>query len=440
VASDNPVKISDVFNGLGQPLKTYVAQEDGAYEDLLASGIESGGKLCLLTGSSKTGKTTLYHKVLRERRLEPLIVQCDESLTPEDFWRAPLERVNFQRINSIENSQEAEVSGNAKIGGSFGWKWLAGLIGKMNLGVSKNYSEMEIREKILSEPSPSHLIPLLKKSNTFLVVEDFHYLSVETQRQIFQQWKIFSDEQVSVIVVGTTHHSSDLAHANPDLLGRITQIDLKRWSEDDLYKIAAKGFEFLGRIAPKAAILEIARESVGLPILMQQACAQLFLAKGYRELRKSDSISRFTKTEAYLALHKVASTSYSQFEDWYEKLVAGAREKSRRYNTYEYVLSAFTEDPLKLSLKREDINERLSKLPIADDKRPPQGSITSTLNAIAGIQRRSGFELLEWNKRSKTLYVLEPAFLFYLRWRKERKAPPTMLEFLNSMFTIMIGK
>jgi hypothetical protein len=433
------IRISDVFNGLGQPGKTYVAQENGAYENLLRSGIESGGKLCLLTGSSKTGKTTLYRKILQERKLEALVVRCDETLNAEDFWRCPLEIIDFRRIQSIEKSQEVETSGEAKIGGTIGWNWLAGLIGEITLGVKENHSETKIREKILARPSPSHLIPLLKKSNAFLVVEDFHYLSEETQRQIFQQWKVFTDEQVSVIVVGTTHHASDLAYANPDLLGRIMQIDLKRWVEDDLKKIALKGFEFLEIVAPMPAVQEIARESVGLPIIMQQTCAQLFINKGYYELKKGDSISKFSKMDAYLALHKVASTGYAQFEDWYEKLVTGARKKARRYNTYEFVLSTFIQDPLKFSLKRHELDERLNKLPVQEDKLPPAGSITSTLNAITGIQKRSGFELLEWSQRNKTLYVLEPAFLFYLRWRQERQTSPTILETLSSIISNIFG-
>lgn len=427
------IKISDVFNGLGQPGKTYVAQENGLYENLLRSGIESGGKLCLLTGSSKTGKTTLYRKILLERKLQPLIVRCDETLNAEDFWRCSLEVIDFRRIASIEISQEVETSGETKIGGTIGWDWLAGMIGEISLGVKENHSETKNRERILARPSPLHLIPLLKKSNAFLVVEDFHYLSEETQRKIFQQWKVFTDEQVSVIVVGTTHHASDLAYANSDLLGRITQIDLKRWVEDDLKEIALKGYEFLGITSPVQAIQEIARESVGLPIIMQQTCAQLFIDKGFYQLKRCDSSLKFSKTDAYLALHNVASTSYSQFEDWYEKLVTGARKKARQYNTYEFVLSTFIQDPLQFSLKRHELDERLSKLPLQENKRPPVGSVTSTLNAITGIQQRSGFELLEWSKRNKTLYVLEPAFLFYLRWRQKRKTSPTLIETINSM-------
>ena len=98
-----------------------------------------------------------------------------------------------------------------------------------------------------------------------------------------------------MIVVGTTHHASDLAYANSDLLGRIVQVDLKRWSESDLKKIASRGFKFLGINPPAAVVQEIAKESVGLPIIMQQACAQLFINKGVRTFAHNDRAPPITK-------------------------------------------------------------------------------------------------------------------------------------------------
>lgn len=197
--------------------------------------------------------------------------------------------------------------------------------------------------------------------------------------------------------------------------------------------IALQGFHALGISPPNSVIREIARESVGLPIIMQQSCAQLFIDKGLHAIRRRDSTLKLSKKDALLALHHVASTSYAQFEDWYERLVTGARKRARRYNTYELVLSTFIQNPLQFSLKRHEIDERLSEIPLQEDKRPPGGSVTSTLNAIAGIQKRNGFEILEWSKRDRALYVLEPAFLFYLRWREARTTSPSFLETLNSM-------
>lgn len=211
----------------------------------LASALDAKGKLCLLTGPSKTGKTTLYTRTLERKGLEPITVRCDSSMTSDDFWRQALEKINFERLSALQSSASTKTSGSGKIGATIGWKWLAGLLGEVSVGVEKNMGEIQIREKILSKPSPDHLVPVLKHLPTVLIVEDFHYLDAKTKRNVFQQWKVFVDGEVSVIVVGTTHHAVDLAFANRDLIGRIAQVDLSTWSLDDLEKIAILGFEVL---------------------------------------------------------------------------------------------------------------------------------------------------------------------------------------------------
>ena len=239
------VKITDVFRSLGQPTITYVRREAGKYERLLSGALDVKGQLCLLTGPSKTGKTTLYKRVLEERKVLPLTVRCDGDLTHEQFWRRALEGINFERIKEHNSQQGNNLTTSGKLSGSIGWKWLAGLAGEVSTGLGSTRTEGEVRERIIANPSPAHLVPALKTLPLVLVVEDFHYLATTVQQIIFQQWKTFIDEEVSVIVIGTTHHAIDIATANQDLLGRLCQIDIAQWSIEDLRRILRQGFAYL---------------------------------------------------------------------------------------------------------------------------------------------------------------------------------------------------
>ncbi|WP_379865640.1 hypothetical protein [Marinobacter sp. M5B] len=413
------IPIEQIFSGIGLPEATYVAQDNGGFERQLRQGIKESGTLCLVTGSSKTGKTTLYNKVLAGLGRVPLIVRSDATVDSDEFWKKPLEKVDFNRLREVQDTRSVESKAQAKIGGEVGWKWLAGLIGEVSLGITGKRSESEIREVILSKPSPAHLVPLLKHTNAILVVEDFHYLTEATQQHIFQQWKVFTDEGVSVIVVGTTHHGVDLAYANPDLVGRIQQIDLKRWDNKDLEKIVTKGFEALKISCPPAVSRTLSSESAGLPIITQQASAQLFADKDIEEVKAGAEIN-FSIQNAFDALHHVAVSRYKQFESWYLRLKTGPRKRARKYNTYELILSIFELDPPKFELARHEISERLSKLPVANTSLPPAASVNSTLSALETFQKKNGFELLEWSKKNEAIYILEPAFLFYLRWKEEQ--------------------
>lgn len=427
--------ISDVFNGLGFPKSTYVAQNNGKHENELISGIRERGTLCLLTGSSKTGKTTLYKKVFESLGRAPIIIRCDSTLTSDEFWKKPLETLNFDRLEKIQNSNSVGTSSSAKISGKLGWEWLASILGEVSVGINANRSEFEIKEHILSKPAAIHLVPLLQQSNAVLVVEDFHYLSDDVQKEIFQQWKVFTDEEVSVLVVGTTHHGVDLAYANSDLVGRIRQIDLGRWSINDLQKIAEKGFKKIG-IALDASLLKlISEESSGLPIITQQICAQLFYDKKIQEIDIRESVF-FNKKDIFNSFYNVANSKYKQFESWYTRLIVGPRKNARKYNTYEIILLVFTLDPLTFSLKRHEIDSRIIQLQLKSEEKPPAASINSTLSALKKFQENNGFELLEWSKKEQTIYVLEPSFLFFIRWRKKRKSVPTLHEMLEEIMAI----
>jgi hypothetical protein len=426
------IAIADVFNGGKASSETYVHREKGRYEAELKQGILENGILCLITGSSKTGKTTLYQKVLSELDKEPIRVRCSASLKADDFWSYPLENLDFSRLKTIEEGGTLTTSGAGSVSGTLGWGWLASLKGTVGVSVSDAKAEKEVKDAILAKPSPTHLVPLLKKSNAVLVVEDFHYLTEDVQREVFQQWKIFTDNEVSVIVVGTTHHGVDLATANSDLIGRITHVDLGRWLGTDLETIATKGLKLLN-VANKSLVVNlISEESAGLPILTQQICAQLFIDKGLTEWDPESSIS-FTENDAKKAMHKIAKSRYANFEPWYAQLVQGPRKKARKYDTYKIILALFAQDPPTFNFTRHDIDVRLKAVGLTPSELPPAASINSTLSSLKNFQVKRNFELLEWSKKDNTVYILEPSFLFYLRWRQEKNVDSSIFQMLIKM-------
>jgi len=374
------VKASEIFKTQGQPTITYVSRNEGKYEKILSNAIDSKGLLCLLTGPSKTGKTTLYTQVATSKKLEVLRVRCTINLKASDLWKTALEQVNFEQVKQVQAQSETETNFSGEIGGNIGWSWLAGLTGKVSTAIADKRVESEIRERILAEANPDHLLPILKKLPFLLVIEDFHYLSKKTQLEVFQQWKTFVDNEVSVIVVETTHHSTDIAFSNKDLIGRIAHIELETWELTDLKQIPRQGFQPFGLVIPENLLDLLAQESVGLPIIMQQSCLQILLANGIEELPTSCDLN-LTATTVYKALHQVAVERYSGFANVWDRLCRGPRKKARKYDTYELVLSTFCLDPITFQLPREEIEPRLKELPIDVDKIPPSGSVTSMLKA-----------------------------------------------------------
>lgn len=413
------VRVGDVFRSSGQPTVTYVERSAGRYERDLRSALDAAGQICLLTGASKTGKTTLYKRVLSETNYSSLIIRCDDTLSPTEFWKRGLEAINFEQIREKHKQVAGEVSLGSKIGGKLGWDWLASALGEVSVSAIAKYSELELRERILSAPSPHHLIPALAKLPLRLVVEDFHYLPEATKATVFQQWKLFVDSEISVLILGTTHHAFDIAAANKDLVGRIRQIDVSQWSEDDLALIAEKGFRYLDIPLSTRCQRLIASESVGLPIITQQCCEQLFIDRGLFDVEIASGDVEIDQSNIRTAMHNVARSRYQQLETYYETIISGPRKAARVYNTYELVLSCFGAEPVKFYLERREIETRLKEQGLQPEQIPPPASLSSTLRALQRFQLSRGIELLEWRPNERRLYIIEPSFLFYVRWRRE---------------------
>ena len=422
-------RIAEVFKTVGQPTFTYVQRDSGDLEGRLNSALNESGQLCLVTGPSKTGKTTLYREVLKKRGEVPLVVQCNKKKKCQDIWCEALEAVDFSRATESTSGKSTEISAGIETEGGIGWAWLAKIGGKVSVSALKDFTEEECRSKVLAAPGPELLIPVLKETNYVLVIEDFHYLDDEEKILLFQQWKRFTDNEVSVLVLGTTHRAVDIANSNKDLVGRISQIDVGHWSNEDLAKIIAQGFKHLGLPAQPTLMNILAPEAVGLPIIVQQVCHNVFSSK---RIEYSDQIIRrkFSVDEADVrsCLHSVAKFKYTQFEAYYNTIISGPRERARKYKTYELVLACFTLDPIRFSLKRSDIDERLARLKVAPEEKPPAASVNSTLGALKKFQENREFELLEWRPNEDRLYIIEPSFLFYVRWRSAKEEKLVQLD------------
>ncbi|CAN5509546.1 hypothetical protein BH10PSE3_BH10PSE3_27630 [soil metagenome] len=383
-------KIADVFKTVGLPTVTYVKRDQGSFERRLNGALDEKGKLCLVTGPSKTGKTTLYKEVLSSRGEIPLVVACDGKKTSDEIWKLALEAVDFDRVESRQHSDAGKVGLEVGADGKLGWQWLAQISTRLKAQFEKTHSETDVRKKVLAEPGPDLLVPILKHSNYTLVIEDFHYLKDEEKINLFQQWKRFIDNEISVIVLGTTHRAVDIADSNKDLLGRIAQIDVGHWSDEDLKSIAKVGFKYLRvGIAPEI-VDRIATEAVGLPIVVQQVCLELFNGKNIFTVdRAKKATAVFTEDGLKVSFNRVAHQNYTQFKPYYETLISGPREKARKYRTYELVLACFTLDPIRFSLKRGEIDARLTRLELPVGELPPAASMNSTLGALKKIPREA---------------------------------------------------
>lgn len=431
--------VADIFPAVGKPTITYVERDDGKNERQLLIGLENPGQICLVTGPSKTGKTCLYRSILPKLKRHELVIRCSGNLSSEDFWANALEDLNFERI--AQSADKWGLNTSAKIGtsGEVGWSWLAKAMASIGFSVSAS-GEYSIQKDIVrAKLSAKHLIPLLMELPVQLVVEDFHYLSEDVKKEVFQQWKTFIDKGVSVVVVSTTHHAVDIARANPDLTGRTRFIDVGKWTDTDLALIPKRGFAHLGIKISDGCCNRIAKESVGLPIIAQQisqhVASQRDMSPGSRQRGVSVHVDEIAKSLDFVCDNLYANHKYD-----YERLSTGPRRRARKHQTYEKILASFALEPLQFSLKQHELADRIAALEDNADQAIPAASVAAALRALAKFQERNKIALLDWHEVDRTLYIVEPSFLFYLRQKLSKGKPESdVIDRLKHLLEEMSG-
>jgi hypothetical protein len=191
-------------------------------------------------------------------------------------------------------------------------------------------------------------------------------------------------------------------------------------------------------------LAHIAEESVGLPLIAQAIYLEICSFRDIEEtqLNKTNLILR--APEVHRVLHNIAISDFGEFEKKYKRMARGLRAvKNRKYNTYEYLLMMFALDPIVYELNLVDVAERLDRLPIPSVAKPNQAQIRQALDGLNQLQGKISSSLLEWYEVDETVYILEPSFLFFLRWRKTGRTLPAIYEILSdfiSGFQVTIEK
>ena len=175
-----------------------------------------------LKGESKSGKSWLRQKIFPNAN----VIQCRINDDVESIYKQALANLSV----SVTGDTSVGFSGNVSFEGTAeaGWKCIAKASGTISSG--GGYS----REKVLrpigrDEMDIEFICSIIRASECRLVIEDFHYLSHDSQRQLAHDLKTLWDYRVYAVVVGIWHRKNYLTYLNTDLSGRITEVSVE-WS------------------------------------------------------------------------------------------------------------------------------------------------------------------------------------------------------------------
>ena len=383
----------DVFRPGAFPEYTYISRKSGvsdlSYEFRLMQAIKVSGFLTSLVGPSKMGKTILCEKVIGFEKI--VEVSGADFGVETDFWKVVAAKAGL--------AYEGQFSSEK-------------LIAETQDKYSKKETFSLTKDKIIGH---------YKNEGLVLVIDDFHYAPEKKRMQIAQQLKDAIRRGFKAIVVSLPHRADEAIRRNADLSGRLSMINMESWEVNDLKEIAEVGFKKLGIQIEDSVATQIAVESLSSPQLMQYICLNICTI-----LEMSGNGDKCVKSEILKTAYRYTTANF-EYGDVVTLMQKGPnmRGKSRNrfqagngeeYDIYELIVKSIAENPPIMKLEFEDVKDRIYRLIAADCKKPTPQAIKESLGKLWELLdgREDIFKVLDW--KEGILYILDPLFLFYLRW------------------------
>ena len=252
--------VDDVF-GISRDLhlnyieRTYV-------DDILLKNLVRRQHL-VVYGSSKQGKTSLIKHCLDTN--DYIFVYCSNKWTLNNLYEAILKQAGFE----LTGTNTISTSGQQKI------------LAKLKAGVQEGKIEQESLTKTpLELDSPldtNDIIASLSAINfrKLIVLEDFHYLPIDTQKDFAIALKAFHEKsKLSFIIVGVWLEKNKFSVYNRDLTGRILSINADKWEIEELKKVISNGEALLNIYFTETFKKDLLVSCYGSVYIIQETCRQ----------------------------------------------------------------------------------------------------------------------------------------------------------------------
>jgi hypothetical protein len=408
-----------VFTPSDYPKRTYVQRDEDRVEQRLRDALDTPGEIISISGPSKSGKTVLVERVVGDAAL---ITITGAGITcPDDLWNRVLDWMELPAgtTDTLNTGVAGELSAGTKaevgvplIKGSIEGRALVSATA--SAGNSRSHMRRGMQQ-VIDEVSNSEFV---------LLIDDFHYMPSDVQREVAKQLKEAARQKVKICTVSVPHRSDDVVRSNSELRGRIQSVDITYWTPQQLRRIAEIGFPLLNCQLDNATIEKFAIEASGSPQLMQAICLQTCFEL---DIREALDVTKVLSCDSGMQRQILASASgRTDFGSLVTRMHAGPKSRGveRREHTftdnsrgdaYRCILLAISSHPPSLSFPYKNLSLRVEG--VCTTESPQPASIYQACSQIAkiAISSHPDQRILEWNDE-QSLDIVDPYFLFYLRW------------------------
>lgn len=430
------VTLAQVFVPGGKPTITYVPREKLGLEETVRNHIRETREILLLIGPTKSGKSVLTQTVIPDN--VRVTIDGTRVRDREDrFWNDVASKAGAAHaiVASEASSSKSHTINKAGIGinteHGLGRLLAEALpLPTFEIGTKNETTEQraaDVKRHLVTDPQ-EEAINLLIASKKVLVIEDFHTVAPEVQRNVIRALKGPVFEGMRVVVLGIPHREHDVIAGMIDMQGRTRTLQMPMWSKEDLKEICDKGFKALNVQPADNVVKQFCLHAFGSPNLLQKFCLRLCQKHGITE-RQSKPVKvslgeryetffeEFVAQEANLDVTRIVADFRSPNES---RLKRFKTQDGEDLNIYQLVLLAISQKLPATMIAAGDITRKIEEIVAGDP--PETEAITRALSRLGTLSQEISEELkigqpvLEYDGKLRKLHITDASFAFHVKW------------------------
>jgi hypothetical protein len=349
--------LEQVFNEAAYPEVTFVRPRDYNH---IRSSFKTPGKHVTISGASGTGKTSLIRHVLKDL--------------------------------GVADKDVLLINGRQFVNEQTGLGVLA-----RTLGTAEEFEEI------------TELLSLAQ----FVVIDDFHHLSLSARNELAKLLKLWHEKKVRFVIIGIASSANDLYGTDPELGIRNDPFEMGKQDSAFVKSLLKLGEDALNIKFSDKLTEEICTASNCVPSVVQVVCKTCCIEAQIEHTVEGDAPKVIDHS-----LRDLRDSVLRIFNAKYMSKVVGIAQGKRRaravHNTYFDIVAAIARDQRSeipsVSLYKEIVGS------ISDPaKRKRKGtSFQNCLNNLADVIKEQGLDDTIFYSKNKAISIEDPTFRFYM--------------------------
>jgi hypothetical protein len=407
---------NQVYGVSNEVIDTYI--ERPKVDKLFTEGLQKN-KHIIIYGASKQGKTSLTNKHLKET--DYIKVNCSPSSTTLDIFNSIVRQLNIEILESTETTStiggEVKVGLKAKVRIPFFGGADAETEASTSLEKEKANSYKIIDFNLALAQDLSELLRNIKFEKR-IILENFHYLNEDVQKQLSIDLRIFEDYNILFIILGIWREKNRLAQFNGDLVDRVIEIPVEPWERSDLKRIVEEGLPLLNTSLDNVVdyIIDGCFDSVGV---FQEICKEACYNAGINETQDTfKEITHENVNEAIIKKLEDYSSRHIRCLETFIEQKGKSSDDVPLYIPYYFIKILLNEsfENIIPGLKRRNIQEKIKEIHHrAESVRASDMGYFLTTLVSNQIKKGISPPLFDFDNGTNTVKVIDSTFYFFLK-------------------------